>query len=192
MAALPDLLKSFFSNAVGVFQGVMAFIVQSYTEVNVKRGLQYAAATRTTIPAGGSVAILFRTTTKQAIVKAREINFAGLELYSYTLRDATFTEGADLDIYNQNDVTEVPTTVVLKQVTAVSGGTTVFTPRHFIGVESTNQTPTPPRPSTTGLENIMRANTDYVIVVENLDTNNPAEVEIYGTWYEGGTDYPME
>lgn len=189
--ALNDLLSEFYSNAVGVFKNLKAFNVQFYTEANVKTGTQFASAIRLTIPAAGSAAVLFRTTTKPVSIKAREVQFKGEEVELQTLKGATFTEGATIPVYGHNDRNQNASTVVLKSVTGVTGGTDAFVPRFFLGSGATNQTPTQPRPTASGLENILAENTDYVSVVTNLDGANAVEVEIYATWYEGELDYPV-
>ena len=194
MPTLNDDMAKFYEEAFKVFLNEAAMNVQFYTEANVKNGQQFAAAVDITdIPASGQVAFLFRTGNLPVSIKARELQIVGLKIRTRVLKGATFTEGNLVDVYGHRDgTTQNATTMVIKEVTGVSGGTDVFVPRTFYGTDATNQTPVQPRPTVTGLENILDTNTDYVLLVENLDTGGTVSLELYATWYEGLLDYPKE
>jgi len=189
--ALQDLMDVFYKLTKGVTQGVRAFIVQPYTEANVKRGKQFETSLRTTIPAGESSDIIFKTTTEKTLVKGRVVNFIGQEIKLETYEAPAYTGGTPVPVFNLTNINPVPDTVeILAGVTVTDTGTKISTDRTFFG--DTNQgSKVAGSENIEGLERNFDLGKEYLQRISN-PTTGPLEVSVYVSWYEGEPDFEGE
>lgn len=175
----------------GMEGGQRAVITQPYTEVNVKRGLQFEASVATTLAGGASTDIIVQTGSLPIIVKGRDVQYFGEGLSIRLFKSPTYTGGSPIAIYNLTDINPQATTVnILAGVTVTDVGTEIAAPRTFLGDSSLGAHY---NASTTidGLERPFSANSVYLQRITNLDTV-AVDIAAYTSWYEGEPDYPLD
>ena len=177
-----------------VFNGLRAITVQPYTEANVKRGLQfYANVEFIAVPVGTTKNIVFKTGAKAVIVKQRTLNFTGSsKLYYRVYEGVTYTGGTAVTVGNENRVSPEATTV-LSVHTATLGSLPATYRQLAVYGASSGQGNNISRlgQDTQGLETILKANTTYVVTLEN-NAGSTGDIQFGLSWYEGGTDLPAE
>lgn len=175
-------------------RGVGAFVVQPYTEANVKNGLQFYL--RASWPLADQIAqgttrkLWFKTGSKPVIVKLRDFQFLAEELTITLSRGPTgVTGGTAIAISNYNGINPVATTVQAKKgVTTTADGATMGVPEYFFGGATTPQRSATSVPQ--GRERILPPNTEFIVAIANTGAS-AARAEYFLDWYEGAPDLPI-
>lgn len=176
----------------GAFTGLRALTIQSYTEANVKNGVQFeASAFIPALTGGANHDTRFTTGAKPVIIKARQLGFDGDGLTARVFRAPTTSGGVAVPVYNLNDINPVATTIAaLSGVTTTVTGTEIAAPTTSLGSDllgiSTQGTY-----AVAGAERILRPNTAYLLRLTNLAPLTAERVAVYLSWYEGDTDLPL-
>lgn len=193
-------------------RGYRAITMQTYTEANIKNGVQYYArrawansnesgssfsSGNVTASASNTRYLYFETGSKPVIVKDRITKHIGeeftLTIYS-TPTIGTFGNEIPITISNyRSDGGAVPTTIA--KVAEIpfndvsSAGTAIDTPEHFFGSTSTGQS----QSSTLAAdrERIIPANSSFLVGV-HMTSGASGRFEYFLDWYEGGTDLPRK
>lgn len=178
----------------GVYTGNRAETQQTYTEANVKKGLQFETSTyNSAFPALGTSGYIITTGSKDVVLKGRVISVSGLGLKLELFKNPTYTGGVTLPIFNLNHRNAEATTVSIKGAPTVTvDGTKVSCDRYILG--SQPQGGGAVSSSTLfndaqGLETILPANSVFYFKSTSLDDATQV-VASYNTWYEGPTDLP--
>jgi hypothetical protein len=188
MLNINDMKYKFFSLMDRMMQGVGAVTMQTYTEVNIKRGVQYEASGVFTIPAGESVDLVYIAGSTPVILKGREVFFTGEQITFEVFKNPTYTGGTSIPVYNLTQINPVAAkSSLLGGATVTDAGTKILADRVLLGSTSVGNR-TSPTESVEGLEHVFEANTTYL---ERITNNNgdDAKVSIYLTWYEGDLDF---
>lgn len=174
--------------------GVGAFVVQPYTEANVKNGLQFYLRVSwplaDPIAAGSSRKIWFKTGSKPVIIKLRDFQYLAEEL-SVTLYKAPtgVTGGSTIAISNFNGINPVATTVQAKKnVTTVSDGAPMGDPEYFFGNNAAPQRSASAIPQ--GRERVLPPDTEFIVAVSSSGSSS-SRAEYFLDWYEGTPDLPV-
>lgn len=173
------------------FLGLRALNVQSYTESNVKLGLQYEySAHNATLGGGGVSNLILITGSKPVIIKDRQIGCTGAGVTARVYKDPTYTGGTAGTIFNlRQDGLAVPTTCQLKVAPTVTAvGTEIAAPTYVVG-SGNGPLSNAGTFSSRGLERILPANTTFLLQITNRD-NGSIQLGTYVTWYEGTPDLP--
>ena len=175
-----------------ILTGFRAFTTQSYTEANVKNGSQFETNYKVTaLAASATHRFIFKTGSKPVSIKARVINFTGLELIARPIKNVTFTGTLTTqNIYNLSDVNPQPTTVqILSGAGGTPDGTQFGADNDFYGTEGVGN-----RSAGTfgviGLERSLAANTTYELRTINPSLTGVINFSTYLSWYEGDSDLP--
>lgn len=174
-----------------VLVGLRALTVQSYTEANVKNGLQYETSSDVVAltASTGRIDIIMITGSKPVIVKSRVIDFVGKKIRSSVFRAPTYSGGTPATIYNLNDINPIVTTVsVLSGATITNTGVEFGAPNVIYGSDLQGNS-VQGTFAVSGQERVLRSNTTYLLRLENLG-DTVANVASYLTWYEGAPDLP--
>lgn len=175
--------------------GQQAITIQPYTEINVKRGLEfyfrasYPAANP--IPASGVRKIYFATGDSTVLVKLRIFDYVGQELQIQIFEAPTgVTGGTPIVPSNWNRVNPQPSTVTItKDVTAATDGAPFDPePDYFFGAATAPARDVSSIPS--GRERVLSPNTEYLVVITNNDASAGARCQYFLDWYEGEPDLP--
>lgn len=176
--------------------GVEAFIVQPYSESNVKRGLEFyfRAAYPTADPIVGATPrkILFQTGSKSVLVKLRVFEYVGEELQIELFANPTgVTGGTAVTPSNWNRINPQASTVtVTKDVATTTDGTTFESqPEYFFGASTQPSRDVASIPQ--GRERVLPPNTDFLVVITNNDGEASARCQYFLDWYEGEPDIPQ-
>lgn len=175
----------------GLYSGTRAVTQQSYTEANVKNGVQFEVSSpHATLAAGASQDVIFITGDVPVLIKGRFLKFNGVLLSTNVYRAPTYTGGTPVTVYNLNDRFPVPSTVQVLSGPTVSnvgtqfGATTYDLGSTGLGNEQLSVYSTP------GVERVLRPNTTYLLRITNLDGDSQIVTSSL-TWYEGETDFPL-
>jgi hypothetical protein len=176
----------------GAFSGTRALTAQSYTEANVKNGVQFeASALVAALAAGATVDTIFITGLKPVIVKARQLAFDGKGLTARVYRGPTYTGGTPVPIYNLNEINPVASTVQALSGAAVSAAGVEFgAPTFAIGSDLQGQS-VQGAYSVAGQERLLAPSTTYLLRLTSTDPTDAQRVSTYLTWYEGRPDLPL-
>lgn len=170
-------------------EGSKAYTVQPYTELNIKRGLQFYA--RVAYPLGGTIAagatqkLYFETGDKTVLVKDRMFHYIGEEFEIGIYGSPTgVTGGTAIPISNWNLKSPQATTIVsaLKGVTTTTDGTAAQEPEYFFGAAAEGQRAPDSIPE--GYERVIPPNSSFLVTITN-NGSSPARCEYTLTWYEG-------
>lgn len=194
----------------GVFTGTRAITSQSYTEANVKNGVQFSASSIFTgILAGENLDIIFITGDKPVAVKSQYIATKNAsDVISDLYENPTYTGGENLDagVFNQTRINPEPSTITLVGLAPTDADNYDYTPNDATKPNVTNEgvkfqpslsilgtsgqgNSVTSRAGQVGLETILKPNTAYLYrrhCVEAVDS-------FFGftTWYEGDLDLPL-
>ena len=177
----------------GIASGLRAVTVQSYTEANVKNGVQfYLQHNLPQLPATtGVYKLLFTTGAKPVLVKGREMYGIGetFSLQVYKQPTAPTPGGTLLTVQNYNDIAAAATTVTVRGgVTTTADGTSWGDPQRLFGQSAAGQR------AGSGLapggDRVLKPNSSYLVVFRNTGSGT-ADIDYFLTWYEGGTDLPL-
>ena len=165
-----DLIPTPFPS--GLFSGTRAITSQSYTEANVKNGLQFELSMyNATLAASGNLDILITTGSLPLIIKAKEVSFSGAGVTSSLYEGGVYSAGSAISIYNFNRINPSTSTITaVSSPTITTLGTQVSSPGVSIG--STGQgSITFGSYGTTGTERILLPNTKYLARTTNNDSS---------------------
>lgn len=176
-----------------VFRGLRAATVQSYTEANVKRGVQYeASAIFPDVASGGVIYTIFITGDDPIALKARHITYTGRGVKSDIFEGPTYSGGeGPIPYFNSNNMYQVPGSVEgYANPVVTDEGTQVFASGYSVGNQS-NQGQGSTGIDLGGGENILKPNTTYLLKLESLD-NSVQTIASFLYWYEGALDFPLK
>lgn len=197
---------------INLMRGLRAITVQSYTEANIKNGLQYYARrawgnsnkSGTAFSSGNAISsasntryLYFETGDKPIIVKDRITKHIGeeftLSIYS-TPTISTFANETTIRLSNyRSDGRAIPTTIQraseIPFADISSTGTLIDDPEHYFGSTSTGQS----QPETLGeeRERVLPANASFLVGIQ-LESGASGRFEYFLSWYEGTTDLPRK
>lgn len=178
----------------GLFTGLRAMTTQSFTEANIKNGLQFYL--RQSWPLGDTFAsgetkyIYIETGSKKVIVKNRIVKYTGEEfsLSVYTSPVVT-TQGTAINIRNYNTVNPVATTLTAYAEPVLSDvGTLAIDPEYYFGEDGFFFTSSDSIPEDE--ERVLNENTVFVIAITN-NGGAASRFEYFIDWYEGEPDLPL-
>ena len=172
------------------FLGMRALNVQSYTESNIKLGVEHEASRLFTLAGSANSDSILITGSNPIALKARTLGYDGSGIEARIFRAPTYSgESALIVPRNPNDLNPVTSEVALYTDAVVTvDGTEVFAPAFLLGAPG-NKTKGAVG-AEVGQEKILRPNTVYLLRLTNLDTQ-AMQVAAYISWYEGGLDLPL-
>lgn len=176
----------------GAFTGMRAMTSQSYTEANVKNGVQYEVSSyNAALAASANVRTIFVTGAKTVAIKARLIAFDGAGIEARVYKLPTYSGGTVAPYYNLSDVNPVAGGVtILAGATVTNPGTEFGARSYLIGsIEPGSQSSG--TFAVAGNERNLAANTAYMLELVSMDTAKAQRVSAYLSWYEGGFDLPV-
>lgn len=176
----------------GIFTGLRAITSQSYTEANVKNGLQFEFGTQvTTLAAGANLDIVFLVAAKPIIIKDRIISFSGAGVTAVLYETPTVSNYGDAGfIANLSRISPKTTTISIWQnPTILAAGTQISAPNATVGSTAQGQSVIS-TDLTKGAERVLKPSTYYLLRVTNNDSAS-CKVSVYTTWYEGTPDLPL-
>lgn len=170
------------------FNGRRALNVQSYTEANVKLGVQFEASLfKPDLTAGGSIAAVFITGAKPISMKAIQIAMNGSGVTLQLFKNPVYSGGNAITVFNLTELSPIATSVtIFDAVVVTNAGTAIAAPLYYIG----STQPGISAASTTGvvgLERMLAPNTTYLIRGTSRDSAS-SDISNYMTWYEGEPD----
>lgn len=177
----------------GAYSGTRALTTQSYTEANVKNGVQFYLQHNLPqlVATTGIYKLLFTTGAKPVLVKGREMYGIGetFSLQLYKQPTAPAPGGTLLTVQNYNDIGAAATTVTVRGgVTTTADGTPWGDPQRLFGQSAAGQR------AGSGLapggDRVLKPNSTYLVVFRNTGSGT-ADIDYFLTWYEGGTDLPL-
>lgn len=180
---------------VKAFLGLRALNIQTYTESNVKLGLQYEYSSHTAALSGNGVSrLLLITGSKPIIIKDRQIGCTGAGVTARVYKAPTGVTGGTVQtssIFNlRQDGLAVPTTVqLIANPTVSTNGTEIAAPTYVVG-NGNGPSSNAGTFSSRGLERILPANSTFLLEITNRDSGS-VQLGTYVTWYEGATDLPI-
>jgi hypothetical protein len=173
-----------------VTNGLRALTAQTYTEVNVKKGVQYELSADTpALAAAGNIDVIFTTGALPVTIKARQVKFNGASLVTRVYRAPTYTGGTVTPYFNLNDVAPVTGLAVIRTTPTVTVVGTEFGAATYDLGSTGNGNSSLSTYAVTGIERQLRPNTTYLLRITN-DSVAAQRVTSYLTWYEGNTDFP--
>ncbi len=172
------------------FLGMRAVNTQSYTESNVKLGVQHEASRLFTLAGSANSDSIMITGSNPVALKARTLGYDGSGIEARIFRAPTYSgESAIILPRNPNDINPVLSEIALYTDAVVTvDGTEVFAPAFLLGAAS--QQNKGAVGAHVGQEKILRPNTVYLLRLTNLDSQ-AMQVSAYISWYEGGLDLPL-
>lgn len=184
---MPDSIKDKWDKA---FRGLRALVTMSYTEANIKNGLQFeASGLAATLATGANFDVEFQTGVKPVIVKGRQISFTGTQITATVFEAPTTSGGTAVTAYNMNRINPVATTCTIKTgVTVTATGTQISAPTYGIG-SAGNGNNVRGTFAIDGAERILKPNTKYLLRITNNDAATQKAAAVF-SWYEGTPDLP--
>lgn len=173
-----------------ILVGLRAFVVQSYTEANVKNGLQYEFSGDTPVFAAGAAnRLIFITGAKPVIIKSRVLSFTATKVTATVYRSPTYTGGTPQTPFNLNDINPVTSTVtVITGATVTNNGTQFGAVNYLYGTSGVGNSQSGTFVSP-GIERVLQPNTTYMLETVNSGEGTHS-ISAYLTWYEGIPDLP--
>jgi subtilisin family serine protease len=172
------------------FTGMRALNTQSYTESNIKLGVEHEAARLFTLAGNTNSDSILITGSNPIALKARTIGYDGVGIAASVFRSPIYSgESALVVPRNPNDINPVVSEVELYTDAIVTNtGTEVFAPSYLLGGSS--QQSKGAVLADMGQEKILRPNTTYLLRLTSLDSQS-MQVAAYISWYEGALDLPL-
>lgn len=174
-----------------VMVGLRGFVMQNYTEANVKNGTQFEYSADTpSLAAGESTRVLFMTGDKPVIIKSRTLSFTMTKVTARVYKNAQYTGGTPTDqIFNLNDINPEPTTVqIVTGATLTDDGEEFGAPNFMYGSTGVGNSENGTF-ATPGIERVLAPNTTYMLLTTNSGEGTHG-ISTYLTWYEGDPDLP--
>lgn len=174
----------------GLYSGLRAITIQSYTEANSKNGVQHEGSVLLQdVPGLSSNDTIFLTGALPVALKGRIINFDGVGVKGEIYTGAAYTGGTPAEYQNASDINPVAgLSQIIVGATVTNDGDLAFAPTYSFGNES-NQGKGGIQ-STLGGEKLLKPNTAYLLRLTSLDTQ-AQNISSFLTWYEGGLDLPL-
>ncbi len=192
MSQLNDLLQIAGEHIKQMRQGVQAFTVQNYIEVNSKIGVQYEASGFTaSVTAGTSMYMQFITSDKPVAMKLVDVESSSDSVSYQWFKEPVTSGGTPVTVYNLNEINPVTGNVsVVQNPTVNSDGIPISPEIHIIG-QVTQGNKGGGAGGVAGLERILAPNSTYLYKITN--TNGTAQdISSYFSWYEGDLDFPKQ
>ena len=174
---------------IGMTRGFKAVITQSYTEANIKLGVEHEGSTLLTVLGSGSNDTIFLTGSSPVALKSRSISYTGDGVTAFIFEGPTYTDGIDTPYQNPNAINPV---IGLSKIFVGSlitdDGVLIFAPENLLG-NTSNQG----KGSTNndiGQEKILKPNTAYLFRLKSLDSSTQ-QISSILSWYEGELDFPL-
>ena len=187
MSIRNTLLEESSFNSTSALNGDRAFTVQSYNEVNSKKGQSFELSALFEDAAQGTPAkAIFLTGSKPVIFKDRSFGYTGTAIKADIFRGPTYTGGSALDIQNTNDISPVATTVTILQGATVTDDGVKFASTAYLLGGTRNQSKGNASQSLAS-EYILKPNTAYLLMVESLDSSSQ-DIAVHNGWFEGEPD----
>lgn len=188
MKNIDDLHKQYLLLIDRMKQGAGAFTTQTYTSVNIKRGVQYEASGFFTIPGESSVDIVYVSGNSPVILKGKEVFFTGEKIKFEVFEAPTYSGGTAIPSFNMTRVNpQASESILIAGSTITATGTKTQADRVFLGATAQGS-----KVSSTGafegMEHIFAPNTAYLERITNMNGTS-SDVSVYLTWYEGELDY---
>lgn len=175
----------------GLYSGLRAMTVQSYTEANVKNGVQYEVSSyNAALGANGNQRTIFITGAKPAAIKARLVAFDGAGIEARVYKAPTYSGGTSVPYFNLSDINPVTGGVQILAGATITAPGAEFGARSYLigsiqpGSQSAGSF------SVAGQERSLAPNTTYMLELISMDTAKAQRVSAYLSWYEGGLDLP--
>lgn len=177
----------------GVFEGNRALNIQTYTETNVKRGVQFeTSAFIPSVLAAANVDVLIVTGPLPVTIKNRSIATTAVTA-TYTLyKNPTATAGTSVPIYNLNAnpaIAQATGVAINLTATTTSVGTQIAAPVYIVGSTGNGQAVLGTF-DTLGIERQLAPNTTYLARFSNTSAAT-CSVAVSSTYFEGFTDLPL-
>lgn len=176
----------------GIYTGERAVNMQSYTESNVKLGLQYYL--KANWPDGDKITngtprnIIFQTGSKPVIVKTRIVSYVGEEFQLEIFSNPTFSGGTPKTVGNYNVINPVPTTVtVLKDADVTVDGVVLDDEPDFYYGGTTGNRNAQAIPD--GRERVLPPNSTFMVRVSS--NVGSGRFSYFLDWFEGEPDLPL-
>ena len=176
----------------GLYTGLRAMTVQTYSEANVKNGVQYEVSSyNAALAASGNIRTIFITGSKPVAIKARLVSFDGAGIEARVYRLPTYTGGVLVPYFNLSEVNPVAGGVrILSGATVTAVGTEFGARSYLIGdVQSGSQRTG--SFAVAGQERNLEANAVYMLELISMDSAKAQRVATYLSWYEGEFDLPV-
>lgn len=177
----------------GVFEGNRALNIQTYTETNVKRGVQFETSSFVpTIAAAANVDVIITTGSLPVTIKNREIATTATTA-TYTLyKNPTATLGTAVPIYNLNAnpaIAQATQVAINLAGVTTSPGNQVAATVYIIGSAGNGQAVLGTF-DTLGIERQLAPNTTYLARFTNTGAAT-CSAAVSTTYFEGITDLPL-
>lgn len=176
----------------GLFSGTRAITAQTYTEANVKNGLQFESSTPiVTVQPSTDTNVMFVTGDKPVIVKNRTVSFTGTGITATVFEGGVASSsGTQMQAYGLSRITQIPVASHIYYNSAMSSnGSQISASVVSMGSASNGQN-TVGSFGVSGSERILMPNTVYLLKVTNTDSS-ACKMAVYITWYEGTPDLPV-
>lgn len=174
-------------------KGRKALVTQSYTEANVKNGVQFQYSDYDpALAASGVKNYIFTTGAKPVAMKGRTLMYDGLGVKIEVMASPDFTGGTLESVHGFNAINqEASTAQITKDPTLNDLGVPALPARYYIGSNAGgSRTAAVTAEEAFGLETILAPNTTYLIQITSLDTSDTQRLSMFYTWYEGDFDLP--
>lgn len=168
-----------------VYNGNKGLTTQSFTEANVKNGVQYELSLYEEAFLGTTDTVVV-TGPLPVIIKAQSYLFDGLGARTTIYKDPIYTGGTPVTYYNKNLYKPVlGESVILSGATISSEGTQGSAQQIHLGSEGVGNTVfSTSGQDAQGLETVLAPNTTYLFRRISLDSS-AQKMFVYSTWYEG-------
>lgn len=190
------LIKTLDAMVLAVINGLRAFTIQTYDEMNKKRGLQFSASrlisnapTSTgAINSTGVYYSIIRVGSKPIDLKRREFGRTGTAIIADIFESPTYTGGTPDPVYNANGIVEHEFEFdLLVGFTLTAEGTKFASTIYAIGSDSNQSKGS--EDHLYGTNYILAPNTSYLLKFYSTDPL-PQNIAVRIEGFEGDLDYP--
>lgn len=174
----------------GVFAGLRAVTVQSYTEANAKIGVEHEGSTLLTGVTGlAENDTIFLTGSLSVALKQRTISYSGTGVTASIYEAPAYTGGTPAVYQNASNINPVTgLSQIIVGATVTDDGTLAFAPNHLLG--SASQQGKGDVFAIPGSEKLLKPNTAYLFRLTSLDAM-AQDISSFLSWYEGELDLPL-
>lgn len=171
----------------GMREGLQAYTVQGYPEVNKKFGVEWEASRKVSATTTDPIYSILKTGSQTVDLKKRVFAYTGTGLTARIFINPTYTGGTPDPIYNMRPfyAGTGPESQLLVGFTLTDNGTECGAPIFAIGSASNQGKGSGEHEFATN--RILEANTSYLLVIEPLE---PQDIAARVEFYEGPLDYP--